>query len=104
MHLQKFVIRDLGTARLELHHVDDIQRQPRHLCEAPGKRRFAAAGIAKDRDSLHATHSVSTRSAAPGMRLQAFRSPGFAAPGEIELSQFWRIDIVKEFVVCAEAR
>ena len=28
----------------------------------------------------------------------------FAAPGEIEFSQFWRIDIVKEFVVCAETR
>ena len=28
----------------------------------------------------------------------------FAAPGEIEFSEFWRIGIVEEFVVCVETR
>ena len=34
----------------------------------------------------------------------ALRRSVFAAPGEIEFLQFWRVDTVKEFVVCAETR
>jgi len=49
-------------------------------------------------DNKSRRQSVSCRSDGDG-----FKSV-FAAPGEIKFSQFWRIDLVKELVVCAETR
>jgi hypothetical protein len=46
-------MRDFRASRPELHHVHDIKRQTRYLRQVPGKRRFAASGIAEHRHSFH---------------------------------------------------
>jgi hypothetical protein len=55
MRLQVLVVRHGVAAGFELHHVEDVKRQPRCFRQMPGERRFSAAGISEDRDSFHQT-------------------------------------------------
>jgi hypothetical protein len=87
------------------HVIEDDERID--LVEAVGERIVldrSSAGEAGAADELQAWRAATRQS------VSCRRSDGdgfksvFAAPGELEFSQFWRIDIVKEFVVCAETR
>ncbi len=58
MRLQIFLLRDRNTAWPELEHIDHVQRQSRDRRQFMSQRRFATAGVAEDRDSLHARLNV----------------------------------------------
>jgi hypothetical protein len=65
MRLQVLVVRDFAAAGPELDHVERVQGKPRQIRQPSGKRRFASAGIAEDRDSFHLARSVNMSPDAP---------------------------------------
>jgi hypothetical protein len=69
MRLQVLFVRNFAATRPELNRVQRVQRQPRKICQAFGKCRFSAAGVAEYCDAFHLARPVNmSRDAARALR------------------------------------
>ena len=58
VRLQELMLGNFDASRRELHHIHDVERQARQLCQSPSNGGFPATGIAKYRYPHHAELSA----------------------------------------------